>query len=372
MSVDIETPRTTAHPPVDPGIALGSHTRGVRIGPFGLRVTRRALLGVALVVALALGMAYVAIFTGSLDYSTATVWNALLGHGSKVEELVIVDRRLARTLAAVLVGFALGVSGALTQSITRNPIASPDILGVVAGAGAMAVLVSTQVPVRALFGELQGRSLIQLAALVGGLATTALILALSWRAGFDGMRLILVGLSVNALAMAVTGFLLTRAEEFEAAVAVRWLTGSLQPARMDDVVTLLPVVLVALVACLVLAKPLASLRMGRDASALLGSAPGRTEAVSLLIAVFLAAGAAAVAGPIAFVAFVAPQAAMRLFRTAGPPPLAGGIVGAILVLGADLVAQRLPVELPVGVIVAVIGAPCLLYLLIHTMRRESV
>jgi iron complex transport system permease protein len=324
------------------------------------------------VVAVVLVAGWLSLFTGTLDLPADRVWTALTGGGSRVEQLVVVDRRLSRALAALLVGFALGCSGALTQSITRNPIASPDILGVVSGAGLFASLVATQPALRTLFGGLEGRGLIQVAALVGGLLTTSAILALSWRAGFDGLRLILVGLSINALALAGTSFLLTHSEVYDAAIAVQWLTGSLAPARMDDVVSLLPVVAVALVVSIALAKALGALRMGRDVTALLGTSPGRTEALSLLLAVVLASAAAAVAGPIGFVAFVAPQAALRLFGTAGPPPVAAGAVGAALVLGADLVAQRLPVELPVGVVVAVIGAPCLLYLLINTVRRESV
>ncbi len=330
----------------------------------------RALAASGVVAAVLALAAWISVFTGSLDVAPERVWAALAGNGTAIENLVIVDRRLSRALAALLVGFALGVSGALTQSITRNPIASPDILGVVSGAGLCAALVATQPAVRGVFAGLDTRTLIQAAALVGGLVTTGAILALSWRAGFNGMRLILVGLSVNALALAGTSFLLTRADVYDAAVAVRWLTGSLAPARMDDVSSLLPIVVLAALSCAALAAPLASLRLGREFSSLLGTSPARTEAVSILLAVVLAASAAAVAGPIGFVAFVAPQAALRLFGTAGPPPVASGACGAALVLAADLIAQRVPVELPVGVVVAVIGAPCLLYLLIHTVRRD--
>ncbi|WP_240487309.1 FecCD family ABC transporter permease [Actinomadura flavalba] len=339
----------------------------MRVGPVGVLVRPRA--GVAgLVVAVALlGVAGVAVFSGSLDIAPARVLAALAGDGTRVETLVVVDRRLARTLAAVLVGFALGCAGALTQSITRNPIASPDILGVTTGAGFFAVLLITH---PALLPG--GSAMLAAAAITGGLVTTGGILALSWRAGFDGLRLILVGISVNAIGMAGVSWLLLRTDIDQAAVAMRWLTGSLSGARMPDVLLLAPFVLAAGLACAYLARDLAALRLGRSVAPALGTAPGRTEALALLVAVVLASGATAVAGPVAFAAFVAPQAAMRLFGTAGPPPLAGGLTGALLILAADLTAQRLPAELPVGVVTAVVGAPFLLYLLHRHRRRTSV
>lgn len=346
--------------------------RGVRVGPVGFLVRRRAvgaLLGLGLLLAVLLG---VSVLTGTLDLAPDRVWAALTGNGSRVEQLVVVDRRLSRALAAVLVGCALGCAGALTQSITRNPIASPDILGVTSGAALFAVLLATRPALRDAVPGLTARETVALGALVGGAATTAAILALSWRAGFDGLRLILVGLGMNALALAGVSFLLTRSDVYAATVAMQWLAGSLAPARMPDVVLLAPFLAAGAAVCLVLGKRLTALRMGREVSTLLGSAPARTEAVALLVAVALASAATALAGPIAFVAFVAPQAAMRLFGTAGPPTLAAGLLGGTLVLGADLAAQRLPVELPVGVVTAIIGAPFLLHLLLRHSRRESV
>ncbi|KRF19795.1 hypothetical protein ASG90_20370 [Nocardioides sp. Soil797] len=328
-------------------------------------------MAATIVIAATVALMLYALTTGTLYFPLDRVLATLFGHGTKIEELVIIDRRLSRLSAAVLVGFALGFSGAITQSITRNPIASPDILGVTTGAGFFAVLVVANPGLRDLI-DLPTNRAISLSALVGGLLTTALILALSWRAGFDGLRLILVGISVNALALAGIAFVLLRSELADAAVATRWLSGSLLAARMPEVYVLGPVVLAVVVCGLVLRKDLTALRLGRELAPVLGSHPARTEAAALLLAVVVVSVATAVAGPIAFVAFVAPQAAMRLFGTAGPPPIAGGLFGALLLLVADLATQRLPVELPVGVLTAVIGAPYLLYLMIHLMRRQSV
>lgn len=346
--------------------------RGVRFGPVGLVVRPRTVVAGAAVCAALVVMVAASVFTGSLDIPFDRAVAALTGGGTRIEHLVIVEHRLARALAAVLVGFALGCAGALTQTITRNPIASPDILGVTAGAAFCAVILVTRPEVMEAFGDRPAGQLLAPAALAGGLLTTGAVLALSWRAGFDGMRLILVGLGINALALAGVSYLLTRAELDAADAAARWLTGSLAGVRMGEVVFLAPLVAVAAVACAVLARDLGALRLGREIAPTLGTPPGRTEGLALLVAVVLVAGAVAVSGPISFVAFIAAQAAMRLFGTIGPPPLAGGLTGALLVLGADMVAQRLPTELPVGVPTALIGAPGLLYLLNQYRRRTSV
>ena len=344
---------------------------GLRIGPVGVVVRARACGAAGAVVVALLGAVAAGLFTGSLGMPADRVVAALAGDGTRIENLVVLDHRLARTLTAVLVGFALGCSGGLTQSVTRNPLASPDILGVTAGAGFFAVLLATRPGVAAAVGDTPASGVLAPAALLGGLVTTACVLALSWRSGFDGLRVVLVGLSVNALALAGTSWLLTRADLEEAQVATRWLTGSLASVRMPDAALMGPLVLLGALVCLRLSRDLGALRLGRDIAPLLGTRPARTEAWALLTAVPLASGATAVAGPVAFVAFVAPQVALRLFRTAGPPPLAGGLVGAFLVLGADLVAQSLPAELPVGIPTAVLGAPYLLFLLNRHRRRTS-
>jgi iron-siderophore transport system permease protein len=345
---------------------------GIGFGPVGLVVRRRTMIASVVVTAALVVMVAVSVCTGSLDIPLDRVLAALTGGGTRIEHLVIVEHRLARALAAVLVGFALGCAGALTQTITRNPIASPDILGVTAGAAFFAVIVVTRPEMMEAFGDRPAGQLLAPAAIAGGLATTGLILWLSWRAGFDGLRLILVGLGVNAVALAGVSYLLTRADLDAADAAARWLTGSLAGVRMGEVVFLAPLVTAGAVACAVLARDLGALRLGREIAHTLGTRPGRTEGLALLVAVVLVAGAVAVSGPISFVAFIAAQAAMRLFGTIGPPPLAGGLTGALLVLGADMAAQRLPTELPVGVPTALIGASGLLYLLNQYRRRTSV
>ncbi|MBM9462981.1 iron ABC transporter permease [Aeromicrobium sp. YIM 150415] len=352
---------------------MSTETRaGWTIGPVGTRWRRRTAIATLVSILLLLAMWWLTMTTGALAISPGRVIATLTGGGTRIENLVIIDRRLSRLLAGSLIGFCLGTSGALTQTITRNPIATPDILGVSAGAGTFAVLALVRPETtERLLGVSTTVALVPVA-ILGGLITTGVILTLGWRGGFDGYRLVLVGLGINALALALTSWLLTRAEVEEASVAVRWLVGSLGGVRMGDVVYLAPMVALAVLVCLRLAGGLGALRLGRDIGQALGVSAGRTEAGALITAVALVSVATAAAGPIAFVAFVAPQVAMRLFGTAGPPPLASGLVGALLLVGADFLAARLPLELPVGIVTSVLGAPVLLYLMTRHLRRTSV
>ncbi|SKC57921.1 FecCD family ABC transporter permease [Krasilnikoviella flava] len=349
--------RTTA-----PGVAA------VRLGPVALRVRRRAVVATLAVLLVLVGVLTVALLTGALALPVDRVLVALAGQGSGVEQLVV-GRRLQRAAAAVVVGAALGCSGALTQTVTRNPIASPDILGVTAGASVFAVLVAVRPDVVEGALGVPPQSVVGVATVLGGLLTAALLLVLSQRGGFDGFRLVLVGIGVNALALAVVSWLLTRAELESAAVAQRWLVGSLEGATGTEVASLGLVALPGLLACVVLADRLGALRLGPEVARSLGVRAGGTQVGALVLAVVLASAATAVVGPVAFVAFVAPQIALRAFRTAGPPPLAGAAVGAALLLVADTLAQSLPVPLPVGVLTSLVGAPFLLYLATRSLRR---
>ncbi len=340
----------------------------VRLGPVAVRVRRRAVVATAVVLLVVLATTTTSLLTGALALPLDRVLAALAGQGTSVEALVV-SRRLVRAGAAVVVGAALGCSGALTQTLTRNPIASPDILGVTAGASVFAVLVAVRPEAVQTALGVPAQSVVGAMTVLGGLLTAGLLVALSRRGGFDGFRLVLVGIGVNALALAVVAWLLTRAEVESAAVAQRWLTGSLEGATGSEVAALTAVTVPGLAVCVVLADRLGALRLGPQVAASLGVRTGATQGGALLVAVVLASAATAVVGPVAFVAFVAPQIALRAFRTAGPPPLAGAAVGAGLLLVADLVAQSLPVSLPVGVLTSVVGAPFLLYLVTRSLRR---
>jgi iron complex transport system permease protein len=207
------------------------------------------------------------------------------------------------------------------------------------------------------------------AALLGGLLTAVAVYALAWRHGVSGYRLVLVGIAVAAVLSSLTSYLLVVADLNEAARAAVWLVGSLNGRGWEHVVPVGLVVAAGAVLCLLGSASLRALRLGEDSARSLGVRLQAAQAGQLALAVALASVAVAAAGPVPFVALVAPQVALRLVRSAGPPVLAGGLVGALLVVGADVVSRSLlPVELPVGVVTAAVGAP---YLIVLLARRST-
>lgn len=211
------------------------------------------------------------------------------------------------------------------------------------------------------------------AAVVGAFAAAAVVLALAWRGGMQPMRLVLVGIGITAICTAGTQWMLMQDDIDNAAIAVRWLSGSLEGASWDDAWLLAPVCVASLFAIAALARPLAAMRLGPDLARGLGVSATKSTVLSLILALVLVlvAAAAAVAGPIGFVAFVAPQVALRVFGTAGPPVFAAGLCGAVIVVAADLLARVLPVPLPAGVITSMVGGIFLLTLLFRYVRRTS-
>lgn len=302
---------------------------------------------------------------GDYPLSPAEVLAVIAGGGEDAHRVVVWDLRLPRVATGLLVGLALGASGAMTQSMARNPLASPDVLGITAGAsaGAVAYIVATGAGIGGFTVRPPG-PLVPLAALAGGVVAAAAVYLLAWRAGVHGLRLVLVGIGLSALLGSVTSWLLVASAVTDAGRATLWLTGSLASTHWPVVLPLLVTVVVAGAVAMVAAFTLRALRLGEDSSISLGVRVQQARAVLVLVAVALAAVAVAAAGPIVFVALAAPQVAMRLMRAPGPPVVAGALTGAVLVLAADLIARVvLPVELPVGIVTAVLGAPYLLYLL---------
>ncbi|GAA2338552.1 iron chelate uptake ABC transporter family permease subunit [Streptomyces violaceusniger] len=332
-------------------------------------VWRPWLVSVTLLLAAATFLVFcLSIGVGDFPIGLSRVIATILGGGERVDEFVIMDLRMPRALAGLIVGVALGVSGALTQSLARNPLASPDILGITGGAGAVAVfLVTVSGGTAAAVVSAVGLSA---AALAGGLGTGLLVYFLAWRRGIDGFRLILIGISVSAVMEAITTWLLATADIKDVARAQAWLVGSLEGRSWGDVRVALWCTLVLLVVVSCVAFQFKPMHLGDEVAAGLGVRYSMVRAVLLLCAVLLAAVAVSAAGPVPFVALVAPQAAMRLARCPTPPMAASGLVGALLLIGADLVARTaLPVTLPVGVVTAAIGGPFLVYLLVRANLR---
>ncbi|MEV6313031.1 iron chelate uptake ABC transporter family permease subunit [Streptomyces sp. NPDC051840] len=343
-------------------------TPGVRVGRVSF-VWRPWLVGVTLLLAGATFLVFcLSISIGDFPLGLSRVIATILGRGEQVDEFVVMDLRMPRALAGLLVGFALGVSGALTQSIARNPLASPDILGITGGAMAVAVfLVTVSGGAAAAVVDAVGLSV---AALAGGLGTGLLVYFLAWRRGVDGFRLILIGISVTAVMEAITTWLLASADIRDVARAQAWLVGSLDNRSWDEVRMVFWCTLVLMVIVTGAAFQFKPMHLGDDVAAGLGVRFSRVRALLLLCAVLLAAASVGAAGPVPFVALVAPQVAMRLARFPTPPLMASGLVGALLLIGSDLVARSaLPVSLPVGVVTAAVGGPFLVYLLVRANLR---
>ncbi|MFH8939163.1 FecCD family ABC transporter permease [Streptomyces griseosporeus] len=335
-------------------------------GGLSLRLDVRALVVVALLLVAALAASVVLIGTGDFPIPAGDVVRTLLGDGDPGQEFIVNELRLPRVLVGLLVGASLGLGGALFQSISRNPLGSPDVLGLSQGstAGALVVIVlmsgsATEVTV---------------GALVGGLATGAAIYLLAWKQGVHGYRLVLVGIGVNAVAVAVNGYLLTKADLVDAARAVVWMTGSLNGRGWEQVwpLTLLCAVLVPLV--LANARGLRMMEMGDDLSHALGVRVERVRALLMVAAVLLTAAATAAAGPVAFVALIAPQLARRLTRSPGPNLVPSLCMGATLLVAADWASQRAfgADQLPVGVVTGVLGGLYLLWLLVAERRAGRI
>jgi iron complex transport system permease protein len=304
----------------------------------------------------------VSVSVGDFPIPLADVVPAIFGYGDADAFFIVHTLRLPRVLTAVLVGAAFGLSGAVFQSVARNPLASPDIIGVNAGAAAAAVLVIVVV------GGTAAQT--SMGALAGGLATAVAIYVLAYRRGVTGYRLVLVGIGVTAMLSSVTSYLLTRAEIFQAQRATVWLTGSLNGRGWEHVRPVAVALALLLPVTLALGRQLRFLQLGDDAARGLGTRVEAARAGLIVSGVGLAAVATASAGPVAFVALVSPQIARRLVGggTAALGPAA--LCGAALLLLSDLAARRLfaPTELPVGVVTAVIGAPYLIWLLARANR----
>ncbi|MEV4545627.1 FecCD family ABC transporter permease [Micromonospora echinaurantiaca] len=326
-------------------------------GGVSLRLRPRALVVGAGCALLAAALGVLALGSGDYPMSAADVLRTLTGGGSPAEEFIVTELRLPRLVTAVCVGAALALAGAVFQSLVRNPLGSPDVLGFTQGASTGALLV-----------VVAGGSSLALgaAAVAGGLVTGVLVHALAWRHGLPGFRLILVGIGVTAILTGVNGYLLTRAPLMDAARAVLWLTGSLDGRGWVNALPLL-VALAVLVPVVFLGcgPALRMIELGDDAASALGVPVERVRLLLLGAAVLLVSLAAAAAGPVSFVALTAPHLARRLTRAPGPNLLPAMAVGAALLVGADQVAQRAfsGHQLPVGVVTGVIGGGYLVWLL---------
>ncbi|OKI63677.1 FecCD family ABC transporter permease [Streptomyces sp. MJM1172] len=339
--------------------------RPLRIpGGISLRLERRALAVGLLLAVTALALAVVLIGTGDFRIAPADVVQTLLGNGTPANDFIVNDLRLPRVLVALLVGASLGMSGAVFQSVSRNPLGSPDLLGFGYGSavGALVVIIVFK----------GGATEVALGALVGGLIAGLAVYVLAYKRGINGYRLVLVGIGASAMLVAVIQYLLTKAQLVEATRAMVWLTGSLAGRDWGQVWPLLAACAVLFPLVLGQGRALRMMEMGDDAAHALGVRVERTRLLLMVAGILLTTAASAAAGPISFVALAAPQLARRLTRSPGAGLLTAALMGAVLLMLSDWASQRAfgADQLPVGVVTGLVGGVYLLWLLV-TERRAG-
>ena len=348
--------------------------RALRAGPVSVRLNVRvlavaALLVLATVAAMALHVAF-----GGTPIAYPDVLRALLGDESTSRvHLAVTEFRAPRMVAAVVVGACLAAAGAITQTVARNPLASPDLLGVTAGAslGAVTVLVIAGGGHAGLSG-LAATVGMPAAAFTAGIVSGIAVYLLSYRQGLDSYRLVLAGLGISGLAASLTTWILTLGDVTSAAQALTWMMGSLNGKDWETVQPMAVSAAVLLLAAMAGGRWLLLTSLGEDTAVGLGARIGAVRLVVLSLAVLLASVATVTAGPVAFVALASPRIARALTATVIPSVGVSALVGAIFVLLADtLSANVLAAPLPVGVATAVVGAPFLIHLILKYQRRLS-
>lgn len=324
----------------------------------------RARRRVIVVVALALVVAFffgLSLMIGHTFYGFSDVWHVILGDFVPGASFTVGELRLPRASLGLLAGSAFGIGGVTFQTMLRNPLASPDIIGISQGASAAGVFA---IVVLGLSGPA-----VSMTAVVAALVTALTIYVLAWKDGVVGTRLVLIGIGIAAMLHSLISWVLMQASEWDLQVAMRWLTGSLNHASWEVVVPLLVAVMAVAPVLIAEGRKLQMLELGDDTAAALGVPVERVRLVCIVAAVLLVACATAAAGPIAFVAFLAGPIAARLVGPGGSLLVPAALVGALIVLVADLVGQwALGTRYPVGVVTGVLGAPYLVYLLARTNK----
>jgi iron complex transport system permease protein len=323
-----------------------------------VRGRRRVILAL---VALILTMVVVSLMVGQTFYSFTDVTRVVLGQDVPGASFTVGRLRLPRVALAVVAGLSFGIGGVAFQTMLRNPLASPDIIGISAGASAAAAFA---IVILGLSG-----GAVSVVAIVVGLGVAVVIYLLAFTGGGGGTRLILIGIGVAAMLDSVTAYVISRAGQWDLQEALRWLTGSLNGASWQQVAPALLALVVLAPMLLGQSRNLASLQLGDDTASALGVRVERSRLTVLVTAVGLIAFATAAAGPIAFVAFLSGPIAARIVGPRGSLLLPSALVGAALVLLADLCGQyAFGTRYPVGVVTGVLGAPYLVYLIVRTNR----
>lgn len=315
---------------------------------------------VVLAIILLLSVAAMLMF-GNTNYNLFDVVKVLGGQQIKGASFAVVTIRLPKMLAGMAAGMAFGLAGSTFQTLLRNPLASPDIIGITAGSSTAAVFAILVLGISGMW--------VSVIAVFCGVLTAGLIYMLSSRKDFSGGKLILIGIGVQSMLSAANGYLLVSANQYDVPGAMRWLSGSLNTIRLSEITGLLSVLMCAGPLILFFGRYLQILELGEHSAIALGIQINRVRIILIICAVLLIAFSVSVTGPIAFVAFIAGPFAKKISGTSKHHGLPSALVGGVLVLVAELIGQfAFRVKMPVGVITGVLGAPYLLVLLIQQNR----
>lgn len=327
-----------------------------------LKRKRRGYLVTGTMAVLAIALCSAMLMLGNTIYPVQDVIAVLLGEKVQGASFAVGTIRLPRMLAGLFAGFAFGVAGVTFQTMLRNPLANPNVIGITSGSSAAAVFCIILLSV--------SEAVVSLVSIVAGLLTVLIIYLLSKGRSFSIGRLILVGIGIQAVCNSIITYLMLIGREENLPAAIRWLSGSLNGAQMDELPMLIISVLVFAPIIVMLSKHLSLLELGDQAATSMGVSTDRTRVLLIVGAVIMVAVATAATGPIAAVAFLAGPIARRLIGGGISATIPAGLVGANLVLAADLIGQfAFQVRFPVGIITGIIGAPYLIYLLIRMNRR---
>ena len=325
------------------------------------RRNRQGRVIVTVLAVLLVAVFVISLLVGHTFYPPMEVLRVVLGQEVEGASFTVGSLRLPRAVTALVTGACFGMGGVTFQTMLRNPLASPDVIGITSGAGAAAAFAIVML-------SLEGAA-VSVIAIAAGLAVALAIYLLSFKDGVVGMRLILIGIGVAAMLHSVTAYVLSEAAEWDLIEASRWLTGSLNGSRWRDALPVIAAMVVLVPILLSQSRSLSMTQLGDDAAGGLGVRVGRTRFVVIVAAVGLISFATAAAGPIAFVAFLSGPIAARLVGASASLAIPAALVGALLVLTADLAGQYLfSLRLPVGVVTGVLGAPYLVYLIVRTNR----
>jgi len=322
---------------------------------------RRTVLVMAVTLGIAAIAAVTGLTTGSFHASLGDVASALTGGADGRTSVVVLGMRMPRIIAALLIGAALGLAGAVFQTLARNPLASPDIVGFSAGSATGALIGLT------LIAPLAPPAV---GAWTGGLLTVVAVMAIARSVGISRERTILAGIALTTLLAAVNDYLLTHAPIDVARNATQWLHGSLAATSAQEVVLLVASLGVLGAVLITVHRDYRALELDDDTARSLGVRTGRVRLVLVIVAALLTGTATAVAGPIGFIALAAPQLARRAMGTSGIPVVGSAITGATVLLVADVIAQRAlaPLQIPVGLLTAVVGGAYLFWIVARSRR----